>query len=93
MWDVSDLFLHCFFVRDPEGSELFLRCLVPPARLISAAIWQMIQQDVPNYGLLEEFVSQVTETLPDLLSYRQKTQLTMGLRARVSKVVQNPKSS
>ncbi|XP_036433316.1 zinc finger protein 845-like isoform X2 [Colossoma macropomum] len=73
-------------MQAPEnGAELFLHCLVPPVRLLSAAIWHLIQQeDVPNYGLLEEFVSLVTDTIPDLLSYRQKAQLTIGLRARSS---------
>ncbi|XP_072529326.1 uncharacterized protein [Salminus brasiliensis] len=67
-----------------DGAELFLHCLVSPARLLCAAIWQLIQQeDVSNYGLLEEFVSLVTDTIPDLLSCRQKTELTIGLRARL----------
>ncbi|XP_017549445.1 zinc finger protein 99-like [Pygocentrus nattereri] len=72
-------------MQAPEGgAELFLHCLVPPVRLLSAAIWHLIQQeDVPNYGVLEEFVSLVTDTIPDLLSYRQKAQLTIGLRARL----------
>ncbi|KAG7320316.1 hypothetical protein KOW79_016169 [Hemibagrus wyckioides] len=67
-----------------EGSALFLRCLLSPLRLLSAAGWHLIQQEaVTHYGMLEEFVSLITDTLPDLLSYRQKTQLTMGLRAKL----------
>ncbi|KAB5542233.1 hypothetical protein PHYPO_G00089160 [Pangasianodon hypophthalmus] len=67
-----------------EGSALFLHCVISPLRLLSAAMWHLIQQEaVTHYGMLEEFVSLITDTVPDLLSYRQKTQLTMGLRARL----------
>ncbi|KAK3518173.1 hypothetical protein QTP70_033268, partial [Hemibagrus guttatus] len=67
-----------------EGSALFLRCLLSPLRLLSAAVWHLIQQEaVTHYGMLEEFVSLITDTLPELLSYRQKTQLTIGLRAKL----------
>ncbi|MCJ8743290.1 hypothetical protein PDJAM_G00092310 [Pangasius djambal] len=66
-----------------EGSALFLHCVISPLRLLSAAMWHLIQQEaVTHYAMLEEFVSLITDTVPDLLSYRQKTQLTMGLRAR-----------
>lgn len=37
-----------------------------------------------HYGILEEFVTMVTELVPELMSYSQKAQLVMGLRARVS---------
>ncbi|XP_051546600.1 zinc finger protein 676-like [Myxocyprinus asiaticus] len=61
-----------------------LRLLVPPLRLISAFMWQVLQQkSVMHYGKLEEFVSMVTEKLPQLLGYRQRVQLMMGLRARM----------
>ncbi|XP_060759107.1 zinc finger protein 252-like isoform X3 [Neoarius graeffei] len=47
-------------------------------------MWHLIQQEaVIHYGMLEEFVSFITDTFPDLLSYKEKTQLTMGLRARL----------
>jgi hypothetical protein len=36
-----------------------------------------------HYGKLEEFVTLVTEMVPELLSSRQRTQLILGLRARV----------
>lgn len=63
-----------------------LRLLVPPIRLVSAAIWQTVQQkSVSDYGLLEEFVFMVTETVPQLLSTRQRAELILGLRARVRK--------
>ncbi|KAJ8397465.1 hypothetical protein AAFF_G00437410 [Aldrovandia affinis] len=47
-------------------------------------MWQVVQQqDVLHYGKLEEFVSLVMETVPELLSDRQRTELTVGLRVRV----------
>lgn len=62
-----------------------LRLLVSPIRLVSAAIWQTVEQKVvSDYGLLEEFVFLVTETVPQLLSTRQRAELVLGLRARVS---------
>ncbi|XP_019938430.2 zinc finger protein 287-like isoform X1 [Paralichthys olivaceus] len=61
-----------------------LRLLVSPIRLVTAAVWQTIQQKVvANYGMLEEFVSMVTDIVPELLTTRQKVQLTLGLRARL----------
>ncbi|XP_047232078.1 zinc finger protein 264-like isoform X2 [Girardinichthys multiradiatus] len=61
-----------------------LRLLVPPLRLASAAIWQTVQRKVvADYGILEEFVSMVTDIIPELLTRHQKAQLTLGLRARL----------
>lgn len=61
-----------------------LRLLIPPIRLVSAAIWQTVEQKiVPDYGLLEEFVFMVTEMVPQLLSTRQRAELILGLRARL----------
>ncbi|KAM9772926.1 zinc finger protein 37-like isoform X1 [Syngnathus typhle] len=61
-----------------------LRFLVPPVRLVSAAIWQTIEQKtVSDYGLLEEFVFMVTDIVPQLLSTRQRAELILGLRARL----------
>ena len=37
-----------------------------------------------NYAMLAEFVSLVTEMVPELLIYRHRAQLILGLRARVS---------
>ncbi|XP_046728789.1 zinc finger protein 14-like isoform X1 [Silurus meridionalis] len=71
-------------VLQKQGSALFLRSLLSPLRLLSAAMWHMVQQEaVLHYGMLEEVVSLITDTVPDLLSYRQKAQLTMGLRAKL----------
>uniref|UniRef100_A0A3P9IE98 Zinc finger protein 729 n=1 Tax=Oryzias latipes TaxID=8090 RepID=A0A3P9IE98_ORYLA len=62
-----------------------LRLLVSPIRIVSAAIWQTVEQKiVSDYGLLEEFVFMVTEIVPQLLSTRQRAELILGLRARVS---------
>uniref|UniRef100_A0A3P8Z0D7 TERF1-interacting nuclear factor 2 N-terminal domain-containing protein n=1 Tax=Esox lucius TaxID=8010 RepID=A0A3P8Z0D7_ESOLU len=61
-----------------------LRLMVPPLRLVSAAIWQTVQhRHVMDYGMLEEFVTMVTEMVPELLSLRQRAQLILGLRARL----------
>lgn len=61
-----------------------LRLLVPPIRLLSAAIWQTVQQKVvADYGMLEEFVSMITDIVPELLTTHQRAQLLLGLRARV----------
>ena len=61
--------------------------LVPPIRLMSASMWQVAEQrNVMQYGKLEEFVTLVTEMVPELLSSRQRTQLILGLRARVREV-------
>ncbi|XP_030611060.1 zinc finger protein 184-like isoform X2 [Archocentrus centrarchus] len=61
-----------------------LRLLVPPLRLVSAAIWQTIQQKVvSDYGMLEEFVSMVTDIVPELLTSRQRAELSLGLRAQL----------
>ncbi|XP_029351517.1 uncharacterized protein LOC115037156 [Echeneis naucrates] len=70
-----------------SGNDLpvrFLRLLAPPLQLLSAAVWQIVQQGlVDHYGMLEEFVTMVTELVPELMSYSQRAQLIMGLRARL----------
>uniref|UniRef100_UPI0037E96E77 zinc finger protein 420-like n=1 Tax=Semicossyphus pulcher TaxID=241346 RepID=UPI0037E96E77 len=74
-------------VSDLPGPTLplsALRLLVPPIRLVSAAIWQTVEQKiVSDYGLLEEFVFMITELVPQLLSTRQRAELILGLRARL----------
>ncbi|XP_052343637.1 uncharacterized protein LOC118364609 isoform X3 [Oncorhynchus keta] len=61
-----------------------LRLFVPPLRLASAALWQVVQRrDIMDYGLVEEFVTTVLEVVPDLMSYRERVQLIMGLRAQL----------
>ncbi|XP_071391554.1 zinc finger protein 91-like [Centroberyx affinis] len=62
-----------------------LRLLVPPLRLLSAAMWQVAKQkDVMNYEKLQEFVFMVTEAVPGLINHRQRAQLILGLRARTA---------
>ncbi|XP_045897716.1 zinc finger protein 665-like isoform X2 [Micropterus dolomieu] len=61
-----------------------LRLIVPPLQLVSAALWEIVKQGaVMYYGLLEEFVTTVLETVPELLTYTERVQLVMGLRAKV----------
>ncbi|XP_010867450.2 zinc finger protein 845-like [Esox lucius] len=61
-----------------------LRLFIPPLRLVSAAMWQVVLQGhVQDYGMLEEFVTTVTEIVPELLSSSQRAQLILGLRARL----------
>ncbi|XP_005164569.2 uncharacterized protein isoform X1 [Danio rerio] len=67
-------------IEDPLSLMSFT---VPPLRLLSAAMWQVTERrQVKHYGMLEEFVSLVTETIPELLNQHQRAQLILGLRAR-----------
>ncbi|XP_027128087.1 uncharacterized protein zgc:113263 isoform X1 [Larimichthys crocea] len=70
-----------------RGNDLpvhYLRLLAPPLQLLSAAVWQVVQQGlVDHYGMLEEFVTMVTELVPELMSYSQRAQLILGLRSRL----------
>lgn len=84
---------YCQFLQNlfpPAGPSLplsTLRLLIPPIRLVSAAIWQTVEQKiVSDYGLLEEFVFMVTDIVPQLLSTRQRAELILGLRARVRNI-------
>ncbi|XDV24247.1 hypothetical protein PO909_028471 [Leuciscus waleckii] len=76
---------NCAEITNTGGLPLAsLRLLVPPLHLMSAFMWQVLQQkSLVHYGKLEEFVSMVTETLPEVLGYRRRTQLMLGLRARM----------
>ncbi|XP_069556067.1 zinc finger protein 239-like isoform X1 [Brachyistius frenatus] len=72
---------HCAEPHLPLSS---LRLLVPPLRLMSACMWQVAQERiVDRYETLAQFITLVTEMVPDLLSYKQRTQLVLGLRARL----------
>lgn len=63
-----------------------LRLFIPPLRLVCAAMWQVVHRgNVQDYGMVEEFISTVSEIVPDLVNPEQKTQLLLGLRARVCK--------
>ncbi|XP_037616230.1 zinc finger protein 2 homolog [Sebastes umbrosus] len=58
--------------------------LVPPVRLMSAFMWQVVQQhSVMQYDKLVDFISLATEIVPELLSPSQTAQLILGLRARL----------
>ncbi|XP_042284800.1 zinc finger protein ZFMSA12A-like [Thunnus maccoyii] len=62
-----------------------LRLLVPPLRLMSAVMWKVVHlRNVKHYGKVEEFVSLVTEAIPDILTSRQMRLLTLGLRAKMT---------
>uniref|UniRef100_A0A3B4Y5E3 Oocyte zinc finger protein XlCOF22-like n=1 Tax=Seriola lalandi dorsalis TaxID=1841481 RepID=A0A3B4Y5E3_SERLL len=66
-----------------------LRLLVPPLRLLTAAMWQVArQQNVKHYGMLDDFVSLVTEAVPELLTDRQRSLLLLALRAKVCVVME-----
>ncbi|KAI3366755.1 hypothetical protein L3Q82_009421, partial [Scortum barcoo] len=61
-----------------------LQLLVPPVRLMSAFMLQVVQQhSVMQYDKLVDFISVVTELVPELLSPGQRAQLILGLRARL----------
>lgn len=65
----------------PLGS---LRLMASPLQLTYSYIWQVIRQkNVKLYGRVEEFVTMVTQTVPELMSFKQTAQLLLGLRARV----------
>ncbi|XP_063052701.1 uncharacterized protein LOC134447254 [Engraulis encrasicolus] len=67
----------------PTDLASSLRMWVPPLRLLSASIWQVVQQrQVQSYNRVEEFVSVVLELVPDLLSTGEKIVLLLGLRAK-----------
>lgn len=58
---------------------------MPPVRLMSAVLWRAVQQqDVMQYGMLADFVSLVTEAVPELCSPIHAVQLVLGLRAKVT---------
>ncbi|XP_051248467.1 zinc finger protein 586-like isoform X2 [Dicentrarchus labrax] len=73
-----------FRYRDPDLPLSSVRLLVPPLRLMSACMWQVAQRrNVDQYNKLAEFITLVSEVVPELMSYKQRTQLILGLRARL----------
>ncbi|XP_027034166.2 TERF1-interacting nuclear factor 2 isoform X1 [Tachysurus fulvidraco] len=88
MYDNSEMRPETTNVKNNNNNEALptasLRLLAPPLRLVSAAMWKVMQQrDAMHYGKLEEFVTSVSETVPGLLSYRHQAKLCVGLRARL----------
>lgn len=70
--------------NDPPLQFPSLRLFIPPLRLVSGAMWHTVQSgNVQDYGMVEEFISTVTDIVPELLSPELKVQLLLGLRARV----------
>uniref|UniRef100_A0A3B3VLB5 Zinc finger protein 585A-like n=1 Tax=Poecilia latipinna TaxID=48699 RepID=A0A3B3VLB5_9TELE len=62
-----------------------LRLLVPPLQLMAASMWQVFRKrDVMSYWKVSDFVSLVVDMVPELLMDKHRTQLNLGLRARVS---------
>ncbi|XP_071758274.1 uncharacterized protein LOC139913993 [Centroberyx gerrardi] len=62
-----------------------LGLLVPPLRVMSAVMWEVVRlRNIKHYGKVEEFVSLVTEAIPDILTNRQMRLLTLGLRAKMT---------
>ncbi|XP_061816711.1 uncharacterized protein [Nerophis lumbriciformis] len=61
-----------------------LQLMVSPLQLTYSYMWQVIRQkDVKQYHKVEEFVTVVTQTVPELMSFKQTAQLVLGLRARI----------
>lgn len=51
---------------------------------MSAVMWKVVRlRNIKHYGKVEEFVTLVTEAIPDILTDRQIRLLTLGLRAKV----------
>ncbi|TRY67968.1 hypothetical protein DNTS_006119 [Danionella cerebrum] len=68
-----------------HGASLPSLCLlVSPLRLTSAFMWQIVMdQNIEQFGKLEEFVTVMTNLVPELLSRRQRASLIVGLRAKM----------
>ncbi|XP_055793591.1 oocyte zinc finger protein XlCOF22-like isoform X1 [Salvelinus fontinalis] len=82
---VAKILIGTWAIMDSPIPLSSLRLLVPPLRLMSAFMWQVSQQRaIKHYGKLEEFVTVVTQTVPELMTDRQRTLLILGLRARVT---------
>ncbi|XP_054608828.1 zinc finger protein 436 [Dunckerocampus dactyliophorus] len=61
-----------------------LQLMASPLQLTYSYMWQVVRQrNVKQYRKVEEFVTVVTQTVPELLSFKQTAQLVLGLRARI----------
>ncbi|XP_034035433.1 oocyte zinc finger protein XlCOF6-like [Thalassophryne amazonica] len=62
-----------------------LRLLIPPLRLVMAAMWRVVrQQSIKHYGMLEDFVSMVTDAVPQVLTDRQRSLLLLAFRVKLT---------
>uniref|UniRef100_A0A8C1UCJ8 C2H2-type domain-containing protein n=1 Tax=Cyprinus carpio TaxID=7962 RepID=A0A8C1UCJ8_CYPCA len=85
--------MEIFNVESREAGEFYLaslplsalRLVVPPLRLMSAFLWQVVQRrNVTQYGKLEQFVVLVTETVPDIMSRSLVNKLIFHLLRQVT---------
>lgn len=61
-----------------------LRLMASPLQLTYSFMWQVIRQrNVKLYSKVEEFITMVTQAVPELMTFKQTAQLLLGLRARV----------
>ncbi|CAL9688633.1 unnamed protein product [Knipowitschia caucasica] len=61
-----------------------LRLLVSPLRLMSAALWGIVQhRAVKHYGLLEDFITAVHDNIPGVISHSERLHVFLGLRAKM----------
>lgn len=59
------------------------RLFIPPLRLVSAAMWNVVQRgEVKSYGMVEDFIHSITDIVPEIMSTDQRTQLLLALHAR-----------
>ncbi|CAL8278253.1 unnamed protein product [Lota lota] len=71
-------------MEGPMLSVSSMSLLVPPLRLMSALMWEVVRlRNVRHYGRVVEFVYLVTEAIPDILTERQTQLLILALRAKV----------
>lgn len=58
--------------------------MASPLQLTYSFMWQVIRQrNVKLYSKVEEFITMVTQAVPELMTFKQTAQLLLGLRARV----------
>ncbi|KAK0142139.1 Zinc finger protein 2 [Merluccius polli] len=75
-------------LRSRFSSLSSLRFVIPPLRLFSAVMWEVArQQRTSHFGMLEDFVSLVTDAIPELLTGQQKSLLLLALRAKMTQEV------
>ncbi|XP_056878531.1 endothelial zinc finger protein induced by tumor necrosis factor alpha [Takifugu flavidus] len=61
-----------------------LRLMASPLQLTYSFMWQVIRQrNVKLYSKVEEFITMVTQAVPELMTFKQTAQLLLGLRARI----------